>query len=448
MARLAVALALVLAATSAVVAGPGSGELDLASERTWLDAAVAAEADDDLGAALAASRNAVAATPDSAEARHLLGRLLLRSGRGTAALDELAHCRRLDPTREPCHLLAALHLRDSERLEAAIELLEQGLEETASPLLAEQLGLLLLAADRAAEALAVAEAALVVAPRAGDLMLLRALAAAATGDEAPFDDFERALELGVAHPYRARLEWARAAADRDRWSLAVEQLEAAAQLQADDPELFFRLATARRQAGDAEGAAAALERYRELEAERADVERRRRELGTALNEAQRLANEGRIADAWARLDDLGEAAAGSPRVWSLRAKLLYADGRADDARRAAIEALRLAPVDAEAAYLVAAFSLAGGRHDDAVVAADLLVTLEPELGEGWALLGSSLARQVRLEEASAAFARALELGFDGRALRQEYAAVLSDLGRVEESRAQLDALRRLEGEGR
>jgi tetratricopeptide (TPR) repeat protein len=347
---------------------------------------------------------------------------------------------------EEAYLLPALMLRDADRGAAALALLEDGFAHSAGPRLAEQLAFLALAEGDAGRALEVAETVLGSVPDRGDLLLARALALAALPDrssEAP-DGFERAFAAGVTHEGRARIEWARSLSDLERWPEAVAQLDAAAALLPGEAEVFFRLAAARRQLGDAEGARAALRLYQELNAARVAAERRVREIGTALNEAQDLAQENRLDDAAAILSTVvgGDS---DPRVMMLRAKVLFSLHRVEEAVAAAARAQELAPNEVEPSYLRALFAFSDGRMSEALAAVERALVLEPGLGEAWALRGSALARSSRLDEAEESFQRALALGFDSVALRLDYAGVLSDLGRKEESRRQLEARDRLMG---
>ncbi len=422
---------------------------DPSSVEAWLGLAASAEGEGDVAAALRAARAAVdlatEGTPFYGSAQRALGRALVAGGRVAPGLEALANCRRALPTQFDCHLAAALVERDLGRGEAAIAILEEGLEAVGggagADALRRELGLLHLSAGAPEAALA----AVAGPTTSGDVLLVRALSLAALParrEEAP-GIFESALEAGAANEGRARLEYGRLLGELGRWQEATDQLRAASEQLPDEAQVWFRLGAALQQQGDGDGAARALERYRELE-ERDQGERRlERELGTTLNEAQQLAVAGKPAEAWARLDAAGEAGDEEPRFWVLRSKLLYAQGRADDARKAAGKAAALDPTDAEAVFLVASFSLASGLAVEAVTAAEHLLVMEPGFGEGWALLGSALARAGRLPPAAEAFGRALTLGFESSNLRQEYAAVLSDLERFEESREQLEALRAL-----
>ncbi len=412
----------------------------------WLGLSAVAEHDGDWMQALQAARRAAALAPERPEPHYALGRMLGRAGRLTEALAAFARTRELAPELEDAYLLPAILLRDADRGAEALALLEGGWAKAPTPRLGAQLAFMALAAGDPGRALEVVEVALTADGGNGDLLLAKALALAADPNrraESPAW-FERALAAGVAQEGRARLEWARLLSDLELWPEAIVQLEAASDLLPDEAEIFFRLAAARRQSGDTEGARAALERYQELNAATVAVERRGREIGTALNEAQELAAASRLAEALTRLDAVADGDT-DPRMMVLRAKILFSLDRREEALAAAQSARELAPTGIEPTYLTALFAFAAGRIAESLTAVERTLNLDPGLAEAWALYGSALARSVRLEEAAASFERALTLGFDSPALRLDYAGVLSDLGRTEESRQQLEARERLIG---
>lgn len=415
----------------------------------WLGLAGAAELMEDWPSAIGAARRAAALAPERPEPHLALARALGRAGRVEEALAAFARVRELDPDDEEGYLLAAVLARDAGDAERAARLLSEGHERLATPRLAEQLTFLLLAQGQPDDALAMVERALADAPARGSLLLAKALALAARSEdrEAALPWFARALEAGVANEGAARLEWARLLGDLERWPEAARQLRRVTAAMPEHPEAYFRLGTALRQLGDGEAAAAALTRYQELEAARVAAERRVRELGTALNEAQELANANDLEGALARLDGIAGGGADA-RVWMLRAKVLFSLDRRQEALEAIRRATQLAPLDLEPAYLRAAFAFALPEYPEALEQVERALVLEPRLGDAWALRGSTLARMGRVEEAALSFERALDLGFDSARLRLEYAGVLSDLGRDEESREQLEARERLtEGTG-
>jgi len=415
-------------------------EGDPEDAKAWLGLSAANELIGDWPKALQAARRAAALAPEQPEVQFALARLLGQAGELEQALVAFERTRALAPQLDDAYLLPALLLRDVDREADALALLEAGWSRAPSARLGEQLAFLALATGDAGRALEVVEGALLETPEAGDLLLAKALALAADAArriEAPAW-FAKAVAVGVAQEGPARLEWARLLGELERWSEAATQLEAAGALMPTEPEVFFRLAAARRLAGDAEGAAAALARYQELNAAVVAAERRVREIGTALNEAQELAGANRLDEA---LDRLAAISGGDtdPRVMMLRGKVLLSLGRGEEALAAAQVARDLAPNEVEPAYLTALFAFGLGRFTDSMAAIEQALALAPGFAEGWALYGSALARSARLGEAAASFERALELGFDSAALRLDYAGVLSDLGRAEESREQLAA---------
>jgi len=433
-------------AASAETAFEAAVAVDATNPAGWIGLSAAHEISGDLAAALAAARQAERLAPGRPEPLFALARLLGRVGRLEEALAAYARLRELAGDLEEVYLLPGVLLRDAGRREEAIALMEGGLDRAGGVVLAQQLAFLTLASGDPERALQVAEAALGEGETNGDLTLAKALALAALPQRRSEAGiwFGRALELGVAQPSRARLEWGRLLSDLGEWSAAVELLRQVTVQMPDEAEGFFRLGTALRQTGDLEGAAAALARYQLLEAADEAAEREVREIGTALNEAQELASENRLDEALARLNAV-EDPESDPRLLVLRAKILFSGGRVDEALVAVSRAASMMPLAIEPSYLEALFAFASNRYVQAEAAAERALALDPSLGELWALYGSALARDQRPEEAAVAFERALETGFESAAMRLDYAGVLSDLGRPEESREQLEARERLTG---
>lgn len=431
---------------AAIAAFEAALAADGANGEAWLGLSAAAEMSGDWTRALGAARRAVALAPERVEALLAVARLLVRADRVEEALTAFRDVREVSPANAEAFLLPAIVLRDGGRADEAFALLEEGFLQAPSAAMGEQLAYMALATGQPARALEVADAALEAAPDSGDLMLAKALALAAEPSRRAggAEWFESALSAGVSREGQARLEWARLLADLERWAEAAGQLERVTTLLPTNTEAYFRLATARRQLGNVAGAASALARYEELDAERTAAERRVRELGTALNEAQGEASANRLPAALARIEAV-EGHESDARLMLLKAKILFSMNRREEALVAISRASRLAPLEVEASYLTALFAFSARRFGDSLTAVDRTLTLDPRVGEAWALRGSTLARLTRLEDAIASFERALALGYDSPQMRLDWASVLSDLGRGEESAAQLEARRKLMG---
>ncbi len=424
-------------------------ELKPDSAFAWLGLAGVREGQGKLTEALTLARRAEELAPDEPAASMALARVLTRLGAVQPALDALAKARRLDPEDPPSYLLAALLLRDAGRGDEAIELLEaaraRGLE---APEVSEELGLLLLAADRADDAREVAELALERHPRRAELVLVQGLALAAGGPElksAAIGRLEESLELGVSQPGRVRLELGALLAGEGRSDEALVHLREARRLLPDSAEVQYRLGAALRAAADREGARAALERFREISRQEEAEDWSAKEVGTALNEAQALASDNRLAAALEHLDRLLADHPGKARAWTLKAKVLFSMGRGREAVASIVRARELTPGKTEPHYLEGLFLMRLGRPGDAEAALGRALALDATLGEAWELLGGIAAKQDRPAEAAERFRRALAAGADGPGLRLGYAGALEELGRRPESEEQMAAYRRLAG---
>jgi predicted Zn-dependent protease len=210
----------------------------------------------------------------------------------------------------------------------------------------------------------------------------------------------------------------------------------------------YKLAQARRAAGDEAGAEQALARFSELEAQERTADRGAKELGIALNEAQTLANENKLAEALARLDAIAADHPDDGRVLALRAKVLYSMGRRREAEIAIDDAVTRMPDRAEYQYLSGLFHMYGGRAAQAQAALERALAIDDGLATAHALLAGALVKQSKNQEALPHFDKAIELGADSPEVRLGYAEALKTLGRAKEAEAQMDAYRRLKSGSR
>ncbi len=420
--------------------------LEPARAEIWLGLAAVRERQGDLLAALELARRAERLAPELAAAALASGSLLARVGATSEALAALARARSLEPGDPGPYLLAALLHRDAGRVEEAIGVLrEAGERGVESAEIDRDLGLLLLSAGEPAGALEAAERGLGRRSGDGGLLLVKGLALAADPERrgAAAEWLEKALAAGAPQPGRIHLELGSLLLEGEEMEAALAHLTEAARRLPDAPEAQYRLATALQRAGEAEGSAAAMARFRELSARRDAEERAAKEAGIALNEAQELAEANRLTEALARLD--GILAAGTPdaRAQALKGKVLFSLARPDEALAAIARARELAPARSEYPYLEGLFLLHLGRPLEAERSLLAAVALDAGLGEAWSLLGGAAVKLERPEEATERFRRALDLGADSAALRLGYAAALESLGRAEESEEQMRAYRRL-----
>jgi tetratricopeptide (TPR) repeat protein len=86
------------------------------------------------------------------------------------------------------------------------------------------------------------------------------------------------------------------------------------------------------------------------------------------------------------------------------------------------------------------------RDEEGLEKARSFVKKNPNVWNGWFLVGWAERRLGRWEEGRAAFEKALELGAEGSDVLNELSICLSELGRLEEARARLERALRLEPE--
>ena len=373
-------------------------ELDPTHPYSWIGLSQVAAGRGEIITALELAREAADRAPDHPGVALLEGRLLARLRRVDSALEALERARALGPEVSDPWVLAALLLRDAGRPDEAVELLEEAISSgVTDPAAVEQLGLLLLDTERFEQAADLASNHLEHQPDNGSLVAIHGIALARLGerqeDAAP--QLLRALELGSAHRGQIRLELGALWIEAGRLQEAGEQLELAARDLPHSAEVHYRLATVRRLLGNGEGARAALERFQELQAEDDREDWADKELGTALNEAQRLASENRLESALAGVDRILAAAPDEDRAHGLRAKVLFSLGRREEALEALARAKTLMPSRVEYHYLEGTFLHALARPDEAEAALRRALALDPDLDEAHTLLRRLAAERDR-----------------------------------------------------
>lgn len=384
-----------------------------------------------------------------------LARIQIRLGSIEQALATLERWRERQPTASRPYLLAALILRDVDRLETAIDLLRQARQADAlSPEIDTQLTWMLLAAGRVEEARIQGSEAL---RRHGQTPALTAamgltMAAHPEGRDEAVGWLRRALERNAPEPGRLHLELGslllRNAEEADQDPCETDglpHLRRAVDLLPDMAEAHYRLALGLRTCEGADAARASFERFRELNQQAEASDHGRRSVGAALNEVQQLARDGRSVAALQALDRLLAESPDDARIHLLRAKILFSDGQQAEAVDSARRARTLAPDQVEAHYLEGLFLLQLGRLDEARSALERALAVDPTRADAHGLLAALLADGGELEAAADAFRRAFLHGAEGAALRLGYAKVLGDLGRTEESARQMELYRQLSG---
>jgi tetratricopeptide (TPR) repeat protein len=401
---------------------------------------------DDPTAALEQARLAEQAVPDNPTTVFAVGRSLARLGAAREAVEVLERARRLDPANPHAAILEAVVLRDDERVEEAAEVLEEawssGLRD---PEVAELLGSLYLTLDQPARTLEIVNEALERSQDHAALVMVKGLALGKDIDSRPeaITHLRRALELGPPNRGRVWLELGILLLDEGDHQAALPALQEAQKLLPEDPEVYYRLGAALRVAGDREGATGALKRFQELRRQADETGASSKRLGTELNQAMALADEGRLPEALAKIDEILEVTPKNARVHASRAKVLFSMARAEEALVAIVRARELDPARSEHHLLEGMFSLQLRVFPEAEEAASRALDLDPDLAEAHVILAGALAKQDEVEEAARHFSRALELGADSPSLRLGYAAVLESLGREAESKEQMRAYRRL-----
>ena len=138
---------------------------------------------------------------------------------------------------------------------------------------------------------------------------------------------------------------------------------------------------------------------------------------------------------------------GAPRALALEAKVLYSLRRLEEALAGIRAAAAADPGAVEYRYLEGVFLAEMKRPEEAAAAFERALAVAPGLAEAWEQLGRLALAGGDAGEAARRFARALELGAEGEALRLFYADALARAGQPEESERQMEAYRRLHDGG-
>jgi Flp pilus assembly protein TadD len=240
-----------------------------------------------------------------------------------------------------------------------------------------------------------------------------------------------AKDLSPVKRGQAHLELAALLGQSDDPSRAVEHFDIAEELLPLEKEVPFRRASYLRQQGDGAGARAALERYQELDQSQAATQQKAKEtaeqLLKALRSAQGQANDNRLTEALASLDQVAETSRDDPRWRLLHAKILFSMNRAEEALYDLSRARNADPTNLEAPYIEAIVRRSLGQSEQAEDSLRSLLALAPDMAEAHYLLAVVLADRGELHQSVESYERALELGAKSPALLTGLEAVRKKL---------------------
>ncbi len=405
----------------------------------WVGLSSVQEQRGDFVGALELIREARQRAPEQPVLALAEGQLAARLGTVDPALAALADARRLNPGEPTAYALAAMLLRDRGDREEAVTILEQGIEaKVANVSLPEGLCFLLLSLDRHSRALEIADAALKTYPESATLQLARglSLAASPTTRAQAIGALTAALEGDLPDRGRVQLELGTILLEQGRTDDAVVQLRSAAAAMPDVSEVHYRLGTALRATGDEAGAEQALDRFQALRQGQDDSDAGVRKR-TQLNEVERLASEGLYVSAMDQIDEVIQEHPDTAAAHGLRARLLLALGREEQALDSARRARELAGTIVDYVYLEGMLLMRSGRFPAAIAQLEHALTLEPGLGPALGLLAVIATAEDRPDDAVELFRRAIAAGDDGPEIHERLAGVLASLGRTGESEAEL-----------
>ncbi len=397
----------------------------------------------DLAAAETLYRRVLDTAPDDANARHLLGRLYLDSGRPHEAAPLLRRAATLvESSAAPAHAVLFSGLGDAERALGHLDSARAAYERavTLDPTQADPhagLGLVMLLAGQPAAAVAAYETALTLRPDDVDGWNNLAYGYAAAGRiEDGIAACRKALALAPDHA-DATANMARLLATLGRWDEAraayevvaghLERLVATAP---DDAELLRRLAAASAAAGREDRALSVLNRVAALAPDDADT---RLAIGR-LHHGRHRAAEAESAYRQALALRPGHA---DTRT-QLAALLLECERHDDVVALADGLGETSDPAHAGLLYILGAAETALEDMDAAIATLSRCLALRPDFAAAHYKRGAALAGAGRLAEAALDFAQAAELHPDEPTYLMELGNTLHQLGRITEAKVYFD----------
>ena len=255
---------------------------------------------------------------------------------------------------------------------------------------------------------------LALAPHDADLLNLNGLLEQKAGD---FAAARKHLEEAVAlspNDYNPRVNLGVVLAELKDAAGARTQFEKAIELGTDEPQVHFELAKVLRTLGDMQAAQRQLELYQQKLKEKSD-------LAVAVSKATEAAEAVKSGDNAKAADLYRQACAAQPQNAALAFRLamvLDSTGDANGERTALEQAVKANPHFAAAQYQLGYMDFQAG--DNAAAEREFRATVEevPDNVQAWISLASALGAEMRLGEARAAVARALQLQPGNAAARE------------------------------
>ena len=255
---------------------------------------------------------------------------------------------------------------------------------------------------------------LALAPHDADLLNLNGLLEQKAGD---FLAARKHLEEAVAlspNDYNPRVNLGVVLAELKDAAGARTQFEKAIELGTDEPQVHFELAKVLRTLGDMQAAQRQLELYQQKLKEKSD-------LAVAVSKATEAAEAVKSGDNAKAADLYRQACLAQPQNAGLSFRLamvLDSTGDANGERTALEQAVKANPHFAAAQYQLGYMDFQAGDNAGAERQFRLTVEEVPDNVQAWISLASALGAEMRLGEARAAVARALQLQPDNAAAHE------------------------------
>jgi tetratricopeptide (TPR) repeat protein len=230
---------------------------------------------------------------------------------------------------------------------------------------------------------------------------------------------------------RARLGLGRVALQRQQWQEARSHLEAAAADRHSARAAAIALAELHQRQGDENTAEKWRRRAERLppdvswpdpfieEVQRLPIGKRPR-----LDQANRLLEQGRVAEAITQLNELVKEYPDFSKAWFILGKALYHSGAYPDAEQSLGKVVELTPGYAEAHYYLGVARMRQGKREAAAVAFREAIKHKPDFAQAHINLGRCLLEQKNHQDALSAFRSAVSCMPNSTAAHLELAELL------------------------
>ena len=394
--------------------------------------------------ALEAFRKAANLAPEEQEILLALGESLYWASRLEEAAAILEKAAGPPPLPEALEILAAVEQaqgatdKATSTLKHYIELRPEDLD--ARLLLGEQLA----GAKRYEEAITVWKAGLTVNNVPPDLFFRIGEGLSRNSEERgeAVRYLRKALEVDSQHE-PARLLLGRILARQGHLEESLAELQQIANDHPRSPQVHFALADIYRRLGRAAEAGEAQRRFRSLEKDAQESDRRRARIMVSATTAHELLEQGKVQEARAEFESILELDPESAEAHATLAKIAYSSGNLNEAQRHITRAINQETTVGEYHFLAGLFAARTGKGEEAESKLRRALELDPAIPDAWSLLGVLAADESRHAEAVGCFLKEASLSPSNPSVQLNLSAAYRALGKTVEAEEAMERYRAL-----